>query len=391
MHSFKKKIPDYIKIPGHFLRSHVAALIYQFPAKKMIIVGVTGTKGKTSTANFVWSVLHAGGYKTGLISTAIFRFGSDEEINPYHMTMPDAFIIQKNLKRMQEKGIEIVVIEMTSEGMKQYRHAGIPIDIAIFTNLSPEHLPSHKNNFELYKKAKAKLFQALSKKPKKLRGISVPRSIIANSDNDHAKYYLQFEADKKITYGIDSGDIRATEIKNETIGVSFTAINETFKISIFGAFNIYNALPALIVGTLVHIPTENIRKGLVSLAVIPGRMEEINEGQDFTLFVDYAHEPVSIGAVLSAAEEMKKEEMSGMGKKCCAAMGKSQMVATDEGGVIVLAGNKLMKYDADLNLVKEVEVKMPMSPMGGKQCPMMGKMMARDAAPAAAESKEKTA
>ncbi|MEI6316402.1 MAG: UDP-N-acetylmuramoyl-L-alanyl-D-glutamate--2,6-diaminopimelate ligase [bacterium] len=307
MHSFKKKIPDYIKIPGHFLRSHVAALIYQFPAKKMIIVGVTGTKGKTSTANFVWSVLHAGGYKTGLISTAIFRFGSDEEINPYHMTMPDAFIIQKNLKRMQEKGIEIVVIEMTSEGMKQYRHAGIPIDIAIFTNLSPEHLPSHKNNFELYKKAKAKLFQALSKKPKKLRGISVPRSIIANSDNDHAKYYLQFEADKKITYGIDSGDIRATEIKNETIGVSFTAINETFKISIFGAFNIYNALPALIVGTLVHIPTENIRKGLVSLAVIPGRMEEINEGQDFTLFVDYAHEPVSIGAVLSAAEEMKRE------------------------------------------------------------------------------------
>ena len=307
MHSLKKKIPDFIKLPGHFLRSHIAAIRYDFPAKKMIIVGVTGTKGKTSTANFVWSVLNSGGYKTGLISTAIFRFGTDEEINPYHMTMPDAFIIQKNLKRMHERGIEIVVIEMTSEGMKQYRHAGIPIDIAIFTNLTPEHLPSHKNNFELYKKAKGKLFASLSKKQKKLRGVLVPRSIIANKDNDHADYYLQFKADKKLTYGIENGDIRATEIKSEHVGVSFKAINETFKISIFGAFNVYNALPALIVGTIVNIPNENIRKGLASLAVIPGRMEEINEGQDFTLFVDYAHEPVSINAVLSAAEEMKKE------------------------------------------------------------------------------------
>lgn len=307
MNSIKKKIPDFIKMPGHFLRSNIAAFTYDFPAKKMIIVGVTGTKGKTSTANFVWSVLHAGGYKTGLISTAIFRFGTDEEINPYHMTMPDAFIIQKNLKRMREKGIEIVVIEMTSEGMKQYRHAGIPIDIAIFTNLTPEHLPSHKNNFEVYKKAKAKLFESLSKKPKKLRNAIVPRSIIANKDSEHADYYLQFAADKKLTYGIKNGDIRATEITSEEVGVSFKALDEKFKISIFGGFNVYNALPAMIVGTILHIPNEDIKKGLASLAVIPGRMEEINEGQDFTLFVDYAHEPVSMNAVLSAAEEMKKE------------------------------------------------------------------------------------
>ena len=307
MHSLKKKIPDFIKIPGHFIRSNIAAMYYGYPAKKMIIVGITGTKGKTSTANFVWSAIHAGGYRTGLISTAVFRYGAEEELNPYHMTMPDAFIIQENLKKMQKKGIEVVVIEMTSEGMKQYRHAGIPIDIAIFTNLSPEHLPSHKNNFELYKKAKSKLFASLSPQQKTLRGTKIPRTIIANKDNEHADYYLQFGADKKLTYGIHSGDIRATEIVSEKSGVTFKALNDVFKISITGAFNVYNALPAIITATVLGVPHDKIKKGLVSLAVIPGRMEEINEGQDFTLFVDYAHEPISINAVLTAAEDMKKE------------------------------------------------------------------------------------
>ena len=305
MGPIKKKIPDSLKIAYHYVSSNIATAVYQFPAKKMIVIGITGTKGKTSTANFVWSVLHAGGYKAGLISTAIFRFGSDEELNPYHMTMPSAFIIQENLNKMLARGIEVVVIEMTSEGMKQHRHAGIPVDIAIFTNLTPEHLPSHKNNFEVYKKAKSKLFTALSKNPKTLHGIKIPRTIIANKDSEHAEYYLQFNADQKITFGLNSGNIQATEITNEATGVSFVANGEKFKISIFGAFNVYNALPAIIVGNVLHIPNDKIKKGLISLAVIPGRMEEINEGQDFTLFVDYAHEPVSINAVLTAAEEIK--------------------------------------------------------------------------------------
>ena len=285
----------------------MAAITNGFPAKKMIIVGVTGTKGKTCTSNFVWSVLHAGGYKAGLISTAIFRFGSNEELNPYHMTMPDAFIIQKTLKKMADMGIEIVVIEMTSEGMKQFRHAGIPIDIAVFTNLSPEHLPSHKNNFEVYKKAKGKLFSSFGKTQKKLRGNVVPRTIIANADNEHSNYYLSFNADKKITFGVQGGEIQATNITPDKTGVVFNALSDSFKISIFGAFNVYNALPAIILGNLLGIPNDKIKKGLISLAVIPGRMEEINEGQNFTLFVDYAHEPVSINAVLTAADTIKKQ------------------------------------------------------------------------------------
>ncbi len=308
MNSIKSKIPDFIKVPGHFMRSHLAAISNGYPAKKMIVVGITGTKGKTCTANFVWSVLHAGGYKAGLISTAIIRFGSDEELNPYHMTMPDAFIVQNTLKKMKDQGIEIVVIEMTSEGMKQFRHAGIPIDFAIFTNLSPEHLPSHKNNFEVYKKAKSKLFTSFGDGHKKLRGFSVPKTIIANSDNEHADYYLSFDADKKISFGVTNGEVKAENILSDKNGVSFEINSEKYNISILGAFNVYNALPAIIVGNILNIPTEKIKKGLVSLAVIPGRMEEINEGQNFTLFVDYAHEPVSINAVLTASEAIKKPD-----------------------------------------------------------------------------------
>ncbi len=307
MNSIKNKIPDFLKIPYHFVRSYCAAIRYGFPARKMIVVGITGTKGKTSTANFVWSVLHAGGYTAGLVSTAIFRFGSNEEINPYHMTMPDAFIIQKNLRKMVDLGMNAVVIEMTSEGMKQYRHAGIAVDIAIFTNLTPEHLPSHKNSFEVYKKAKSKLFEAFGSEQKKINGVLIPRTIIANSDNEHSNYYLSFPADKKITFGIDSGELRAKNITNDKTGVVFDAGSEKYKISIFGAFNVYNALPAIAVGDVLNISAEKIRKGLISLAVIPGRMEEINEGQNFTLFVDYAHEPVSINAILTASETIKRD------------------------------------------------------------------------------------
>ncbi len=304
----KKLLPDFLKNIYHCIRAFFAGLKYGFPAKKMIVIGITGTKGKTSTANFVWSVLQTGGYKTGLISTAIFRFGEREELNNYHMTMPDSFVIQKNLAKMLEEGIQVVVVEMTSEGMKQYRHFGIPVDIAIFTNLTPEHLPSHKNNFEVYKKAKTKLFTSLSSKPKTFQGKIVPRSIIVNSDSEHADYYLQFPADKKIKFGMNGGDIHAENISSDKQGVYFDILGEKYTLSILGAFNIYNALPAIGVARIFDIPNDKIKKGLVSLAVIPGRMEQISEGQDFSLFVDYAHEPVSINAVLTSAEKIKNPD-----------------------------------------------------------------------------------
>ena len=305
MKSLKKITPDIIKSAYHKIRGIHAAAKNYFPARKMIVIGITGTKGKTSTGNYVWSVLQTGGYNTGLISSAIFRIGDEQEINSHKMTMPDPYLIQKTLKKMETRGIEIVIIEMTSEGMKQFRHTGIPVDIAIFTNLTPEHLTSHKGSFEVYKKAKGALFKALNHSNRKLRGKIIPRTIIANADTEHSKYYLSFPADKKITFGLNNGEIRAEKITEEKNHTYFEVSGNKMSLSIPGTFNVYNALPAIIIGNLLSIPTEKIREGLELLTLIPGRMELINEGQDFTLIVDYAHEPASMNAVITAGETLK--------------------------------------------------------------------------------------
>jgi len=294
--SFKKLIPEPLMLAYHRVCGFSAAAQNHFPARDMIVIGITGTKGKTSTANYIWSVLTEGGYKTGIISSANFRIGTEEQANPFHMTMPSPFFIQKKLKEMKEKGVAIVVMEMTSEGMKQYRHAGIPVDIAVFTNLTPEHLGSHKGDFEVYKKAKSPLFKALLHPKKQFLNKGVERTIIANADSEHSEYYLSFSADKKITFGIHKGDIRADD--------------EKIELSIPGTFNVYNALPALIIGRIFEIPEQKIREGLKSLSVIPGRVEAIREGQNFSVFVDYAHEPAGLTAILETAHSLKKNPSS---------------------------------------------------------------------------------
>lgn len=143
----------------NYLKGVLAPLCFGFPAKKLKIIGITGTKGKTTTANFIWTVLNRNGHKCGLIGTANIRIGDSEQLNKYHMTMPGHFILQKLLKEMVQAKCEYVVLEITSEGIKMFRHLGLKFDTAIFTNLTPEHLPSHNNSFENYKATKAKLFK----------------------------------------------------------------------------------------------------------------------------------------------------------------------------------------------------------------------------------------
>ncbi len=290
----------------HRVRSFAAAVLYGFPARRMIVVGITGTKGKTSTGNYIWSVLTAGGYAAGLLSSANFRIGRTEEPNTRKMTMPDSFFIQKRLRMMRKKNIEIAVIEMTSEGMKYFRHTGIPVDIAVFTNLTPEHLRSHKNDFEVYKKAKSPLFRdALDHAARALRGTEIPTTILANADSEHAAYYLSFPATRKATFGVDHGDMRASGIVSENESTAFAVDGTGYRLSIPGSFNVYNALPAIAIGRMLAIPEARIQEGLSSLSVIPGRMERIDEGQDATVLVDYAHEPAGMAAVLDAAARMK--------------------------------------------------------------------------------------
>ena len=304
----KKLIPERLISFYHFCLAVLAAFYYGFPSKKMITIGITGTKGKTSAANFIWSVLSVGGYKVGLISTANIKIGDIEMLNKYHMTMPGRFILQGLLERMVKAGCKYCIVETTSEGIKQWRHYGIFYDIAVFTNLSPEHLPSHGNSFEKYKAAKGKMFAVLTKSDHKIiSGKKIEKIIIANCDNPHAKYYLNFRADKKLTFGLSEGvDFRAREIKSTPDGLLFLVGANLYNINILGNFNVYNALPAIIIGSLIGISHNKIQEGLKNLKVIPGRMEKIDEGQKFLVFVDYAHEKEGMNAVLDTARDLVK-------------------------------------------------------------------------------------
>lgn len=304
--TIRKLIPKNLILLYHYIVARLATIYYSSPSKKMIVIGVTGTKGKTSAVNFIWSCLTAGGYKTGIISTANIRIGDKEFLNKYHMTMPGRFTIQKLLAQMVKDGCKYCIVETTSEGIKQYRHIGIYYDIAVFTNLSPEHLEAHEGSFEKYKQTKGKMFSALSTSRKTIGGEKIEKVIVANHDDTNCDYFLHFKADKKVTFGITGkADLVAEDIKETNSGIEFSISKVIFKIGILGKFNVYNALPAIVISRLFNIGDYAISKGLLDLKTIPGRMERIEEGQKFIVLVDYAHEKESITNVLTTANNMK--------------------------------------------------------------------------------------
>ncbi len=303
----RKLLPEALLLQYHRLVAHVAAWRYGKPSREMVIIGVTGTKGKTSTSNYIWSVLMAGGYKTGIISTANIRVGDQERVNEYHMTMPGRFELQRLLREMADAGCRYCLVETTSEGIKQYRHTGVAYDIGVFTNLTPEHLSSHGGSFDNYKHTKGKMFAALAKKRKVIEGEAVPKLSVVNGDSEHADYFLGFDADWQRTFGVDSSglDYKASRISSSPDGVTFRVGRRKYSLSIQGEFNVYNALPALVIGEHLQLDDKQIKSGLSNLSTIPGRMEPIDEGQDYSVLVDYAHEKESMQRVLDAGYAMK--------------------------------------------------------------------------------------
>jgi len=291
----------------HYFLALAAAVRYSFPSRHIVTIGITGTKGKTSTANFIWSCLSAGGIKTGVITTANIRIGAREILNAYHMTMPGPFTIERLMREMVRAGCTHCVIETTSEGLKQHRETGLQYDIAVFTNLFPEHLPSHGGSFEAYKEMKGKMFASLLSHPRKVvNGRQVEKIIIANAASEHAPYFLAFPADRKVAFAVEKkADYTAQEVRSSATGVAFKVEGTEFRLSIPGAFNVSNALPAIIISRFAGIDDTSIARGLEMLTLIPGRMERIEAGQNFTLFVDYAHEGESMRNVLETAAAMR--------------------------------------------------------------------------------------
>lgn len=283
----------------HFLLAALGVFIYRFPGRGMIMIGVTGTKGKTSTVNFIHSVLSESGQKVGLISTANIKIGEKDFPNKYHMSMPGRFILQRYLRQMKNGGCKYVVLEVTSEGIKQWRHLGLFLDVAVFTNLSPEHLASHKGSFAKYRETKTRIFKRYLFDKLKL--------IIVNADDENANYFLEAPKDTldKLNYSM----VRVTNFIENESGVSFEFEKEEYKLNILGKFNIYNALPAILLGARYGLNYSQIKEGLFKLNLIPGRMELIQEGQDFKVIVDYAHEKLSMNSLLDSAINLKRNSI----------------------------------------------------------------------------------
>lgn len=316
----------------HYGEAVYATRKHQNPSEKMIVIGVVGSKGKTTTANMIWAILTSAGHKTGLIGTANIRYGEKEELNPYHMTMPGALILQKILSRMASQGCQYLVMEVPSEGQTQYRHVGINFDVLVFTNVTRELMAAHNFSLDTLHKHNKRVFKALAKSKRKIiDGKTIPKTIVANIDNKYAKDYMAFRADNKITFGTDQSNFQLQNIKDAPDGISFDInnvdyvcrtlgdidsidspqvmrmkkISTPYKVRILGKINAINAAGAITTAKALGVPSSSIKKGLSQLPTIPGRMEVIEGKQPFTVIVDYAHEQASMTALMDSARNMK--------------------------------------------------------------------------------------
>ena len=294
----------------HFLVAFCAYWYYGRPARKLIVVGVTGTKGKTTTSRFVASALQAGGYRVGLLSTVEFQIGEKRWLNDKKMTMLGLGQIQKMLRDMVVAGCDYAVVETSSEGILQYRHFGLHYDIAVFTNLGTEHSERH-GGFENLRADKGKLFAALSQHHHKfLKGKKVEKIIAVNLDDKNSEFYLNYPADKKIGFGIKNKISNLSEnyfadiSSSSARGVNFQVGEQNYNINLAGEFNVYNALSAIAVASSQNISAQKIAQGLDSVKMLEGRMEFIEAGQAFKVIVDYAHEPMSLTELFTNLKKM---------------------------------------------------------------------------------------
>jgi UDP-N-acetylmuramyl-tripeptide synthetase len=291
----------------HYTESIAAAKKYKNPSEQMIVIGIVGSKGKTTTANMLWSILSADGHKVGLIGTANIRYGNKQEMNPYHMTMPGAFVMQKILAKMANMKCKYVIMEVPSEGQTQYRHIGINFDVLVFTNVTKELMAAHDFSMETLHKHNKRVFKRLTHSRRKTIDLArTPKMIIANTDNKHAKDYLIFQADKKLTFGTKSdADYKITDVQDTQNGISFDINGASYNVKILGKINAINAAGAIATASALGANKKAITSGLSKLPTIPGRMEVIEGKQPFTVVVDYAHEQASMTALMNSAKDMK--------------------------------------------------------------------------------------
>lgn len=296
----KKIIGKKLLLNYHLFLSKLAAFVYQNPSDKLIVIGVTGTNGKTATVNFVSQFLQSCDQKTGLASTVNFKVAQKEWLNDKKMTMLGRMQTQRLLSQMSKEGCKYAVIETSSQGIEQFRHAAINYDLIIFTNLSPEHIEAH-GGFENYRNAKEKLFYHLSKsKRKKINGQLIKKTIVSNADDAETIRLNKIPVDSFVTYSIDNNASYKAQNINLENGLSFSVNGNAIKTNLFARFNVYNILSALVAVHELGFEIEKLAN--CKLVGIPGRQEWIEEGQNFKVLIDYAPEPEGLGQLYKALE-----------------------------------------------------------------------------------------
>lgn len=286
-----------IEPTGHLLEAIMWNVVEGFPTRGMKVIGVTGTDGKTTTSTLIYTMMNEAGIKTGLMTTIGYGVPDNWHENYVHMTTLATRPMLKRIKELKAQKIEWLVLETTSHALAQNRVWGVPYSVSVMTNITHEHLDYHKT-FERYRAAKVKLFQMTSANTRGLR------TGIVNADDPSAAYFAA-AVPKVIRYAVKQvqADLVAKNIRSTGAGSAYELRYEEQELKITthlpGSFNVYNTMAAVGVGLAVGLEPKQIEQGIESLKSVEGRMNQIKEGQDFTLIVDFAHTPESFEKILA--------------------------------------------------------------------------------------------
>jgi UDP-N-acetylmuramoyl-L-alanyl-D-glutamate--2,6-diaminopimelate ligase len=282
---------------------------YGFPARKLTVIGITGTDGKTTTTSLLYQILLTAGLRAGMISTVSAVIDGQALDTGFHVTTPEAPDVQRYLAQMVDAGLTHVVLESTSHGLAQHRVTACEFDIAVVTNITHEHLDYH-GTYEAYRAAKARLFQSLMQTAQKPHGNV--RLAVLNKD-DHSFLYLNEETEaRKVSYSQQPGsDVYATDIHMDVDGLAFTIHYQGKSVPVrsvlVGRYNVSNILAAFTAAVEgLGIPPQIAADGIADLPGVPGRSERIQLGQTFIAMVDFAHTPNALERELETAREMAK-------------------------------------------------------------------------------------
>lgn len=299
---------DRVRPPYHYALAYIGNALYNSPSKELTVIAVTGTKGKSTVTELITTILEADGHTVASASTIQFKFGAEVKRNLYKMTMPGRFFVHQFLRQAVDHGCTHAVIEMTSEGAKQFRHRFVEMDALVFTNLTPEHIESH-GSFEKYKAAKLEIAKQLENSAKQ------PRFIVANVDDEHGADFLNIKVEEKLPYKLD--DLKLYTLHKDGVGLIFTDQGEevTIRVPLVGLFNVYNALAAITLTRALGVQLRTVERALRALPPVKGRVEHFTSNKEtqkpVTAVVDYAHTPDSLEQLYEAFKDIPKVAVLG--------------------------------------------------------------------------------